>query len=57
METDNFSIDADTILNKSYYKNRLLILNSPHNPTGAVSDEKEIKKLVKGLTKFLILQY
>ncbi len=52
METDNFSIDADTILNKVTTKTRLLILNSPHNPTGAVSDEKEIKKLVKGLTKF-----
>lgn len=52
IEADGFSIDADTILNKITPKTRLLILNSPHNPTGAVSDEVQVKKLIDGLIKF-----
>ena len=33
-------------------KTRLIIINSPANPTGGVTPQAEMKKLVKGLIKY-----
>ena len=51
-EENNFSFDAGEVLNLINDKTRLIIINNPQNPTGALIDEKEIKKLVEGLRNF-----
>ena len=43
--TDNFKIKADLIAEKVTPKTKLLILNSPNNPSGAVCDKNELKKI------------
>ena len=43
--TDNFKIKADLIAEKVTPKTKLLILNSPNNPSGAVCDNNELKKI------------
>jgi aspartate/methionine/tyrosine aminotransferase len=50
LEENNFSFDADTILNQITKDTRLLILNSPANPTGGAASKAEMDKLVSGLT-------
>jgi aspartate/methionine/tyrosine aminotransferase len=50
-EDKGFALDADDILSKITDKTRLIIINSPANPTGGVTPRAEIKKLVHGLTK------
>ncbi len=52
LEEYNFSINAELVLDKISSKTRLLILNSPHNPTGSVSQKKELEKLVEGLLEY-----
>ena len=37
------------ILDRITEKTRLLILNSPHNPTGSVSKQKELEELIETL--------
>ncbi len=49
---NNFSFDADELLSLVNDKTKLIILNSPANPTGGVVPEKELKKLADGLLKF-----
>ncbi len=49
---NNFSFDADELLSLVNNKTKLIILNSPANPTGGVVPEKELKKLADGLLKF-----
>lgn len=51
-ENKKFSFDADEILSKITNSTSMIIINSPHNPTGAVTPASEIKKLVNGLTSF-----
>jgi aspartate/methionine/tyrosine aminotransferase len=50
-EDKGFALDADDILSKITDKTRLIIINSPANPTGGVTPRTEIEKLVHGLTK------
>ncbi|MDA8675360.1 pyridoxal phosphate-dependent aminotransferase [Alphaproteobacteria bacterium] len=50
-EDKGFALDADDILSKITDKTRLIIINSPANPTGGVTPRAEIEKLVHGLTK------
>lgn len=50
-EGKGFALDADDILSKITDKTRLIIINSPANPTGGVTPRAEIEKLVHGLTK------
>ena len=50
-EDKGFALDADDILSKITDKTRLIIINSPANPTGSVTPRSEIEKLVQGLTK------
>ena len=49
---NNFSFDADELLSLITDKTRLIVFNSPGNPTGGVVNEKEFEKLVDGLTKY-----
>lgn len=50
-ENRNFSFDADEVLNQITEKTSLIILNSPANPTGGVTDKAELDKLVAGLVE------
>ena len=49
---NNFSFDAEELLSLITPKTRLIIFNSPGNPTGGVVPESEFKKLVKGLENY-----
>lgn len=50
-EEDGFAFRAEEVLSRITPKSRLLIINSPANPTGGVSSKAEIDKLVAGLEK------
>lgn len=43
----NFQIDWNEVKRKINRKTRLIILNSPHNPSGATLSEKDVKELEK----------
>lgn len=49
---NNFSFQAEELLSLINEKTKLIILNSPANPTGGVVPEKELNKLAKGLEDF-----
>ncbi|WP_153771838.1 pyridoxal phosphate-dependent aminotransferase [Labrenzia sp. CE80] len=51
-EENDFAFSAEETLSLLTDKTRLLILNSPANPTGGVTPRSEIEKLVKGLEAF-----
>src|SRR5438876_2206826 len=48
-ESEGFSFSADELLEKITPRTRLLIINSPANPTGGVVPRKELDRLVTGL--------
>lgn len=50
-EKDGFAFSAEDVLSRITPRTRLLIINSPANPTGGVSPKAEIDKLVAGLAK------
>ncbi len=50
-EENGFAFSAEETLALITEKTRLIILNSPANPTGGVTPKAEIDKLVKGLEK------
>ncbi|QFT29964.1 Aspartate aminotransferase [Labrenzia sp. THAF82] len=50
-EENDFAFSAEETLSLITDKTRLLILNSPANPTGGVTPRSEIEKLVSGLEK------
>jgi aspartate aminotransferase len=50
-ESAGFSFDAEEVLAKITPKTRLLILNSPANPTGGAVPRRELDRLVKGLER------
>jgi aspartate/methionine/tyrosine aminotransferase len=50
-ESRGFSFSADEVLAKITPNTRLLILNSPANPTGGVVPKSELDKLVAGLAR------
>lgn len=50
-EENGFAFSADETLALITPQTRLIILNSPANPTGGVTPKAEIDKLVKGLEK------
>ncbi|WP_025899099.1 pyridoxal phosphate-dependent aminotransferase [Sneathiella glossodoripedis] len=49
IEEKGFSFDADYVLSKVNDRTRLIILNTPANPTGGVIPPEELSKLVTGL--------
>ena len=51
-ENLNFSFKAENVLHQISDKTRLIIINSPGNPTGGVIPKEEIETLVEGLEKF-----
>ncbi|CTQ47027.1 pyridoxal phosphate-dependent aminotransferase [Roseibium aggregatum] len=51
-EENDFAFSAEETLSLITDKTRLLILNSPANPTGGVTPRAEIEKLVAGLERF-----
>ncbi len=51
-EASGFAFDADEVLAQITPRTRLIIVNSPANPTGGVVPKEEIDKLVKGLERF-----
>ncbi|MCH8240156.1 MAG: aminotransferase class I/II-fold pyridoxal phosphate-dependent enzyme, partial [Proteobacteria bacterium] len=51
-EENDFAFCADDVLERITPATRLIILNSPANPTGGVTPGEEIAKLVKGLEKW-----
>lgn len=44
-EENGFRTEAEEIRKRITEKTRLIIINSPHNPTGAVMDKEEIEKV------------
>lgn len=46
---DNFNINTDLIENALTPKTRLVIINSPNNPSGSIYNEKELSLLAKKL--------
>ena len=51
-EENGFAFSAEETLSLITPRTRLMILNSPANPTGGVTPRKEIDALVKGLARF-----
>lgn len=52
LEEKDFSFDAEQVLSLITPNTRLLILNSPANPTGGAVAKEEIDRLVAGLAKY-----
>ncbi len=52
LEKNGFAFDADDVLSRCTERTRLIILNSPANPTGGVTPKDQVDKLVKGLARF-----
>ena len=52
LEEHEFSFIADDVLNQITPRTRLVILNSPANPTGGIVPKEEIDKLVTGLAEY-----
>lgn len=52
LEEKGFSFDADYVLSLINENTRLIILNTPANPTGGVVPEEELSKLVAGLAQY-----
>jgi aspartate aminotransferase len=50
-ETADFSFSADEVLDKITPRTRLIIINSPANPTGGVVPRYELDRLVAGLER------
>jgi len=50
-ETADFSFSADEVLDKITPRTRLIIINSPANPTGGVVPRYELNRLVAGLER------
>ena len=50
-ESKGFSFDADEVLALITPRTRLIILNSPANPTGGVVPKRELDRLVAGLAR------
>ncbi len=51
-EENGFAFSAEETLKLITPQTRLIIINSPANPTGGVTPRAEVDKLVKGLEKF-----
>ena len=51
LEENGFAFSAEDLLARITPATRLIILNSPANPTGGVSPREEVDKLVEGLTR------
>jgi aspartate aminotransferase len=50
-EDNDFDVDLDEILERITDRTRLIILNSPHNPTGGVMDVAKVDALAEALVE------
>jgi methionine aminotransferase len=48
----NYSIDWNEVRNKINSKTKAILINSPHNPTGSILTESDIKELRKIISEF-----
>lgn len=48
-EKNDFDLDVNEIISKITDRTRLIVLNSPHNPTGGVMSRAEVKALAEAL--------
>ncbi|MDD5014385.1 MAG: pyridoxal phosphate-dependent aminotransferase [Atribacterota bacterium] len=53
-QEEGFKLSAVKVEEKITPRTKLLILNSPHNPTGAVYEQEELKKIAQLLLKYNI---
>jgi len=53
-QEENFNLSAVQVEEKITPRTKLLILNSPNNPTGAVYEQEELKKIAQLLLKYNI---
>jgi len=53
-QEEAFQLSAAQVEEKIAPKTKLLLLNSPHNPTGVVYDQEELKKIAQLLLKYHI---
>ena len=51
-ESAGFTFDPDQVLNQITERTRLIILNSPANPTGGVYSREQVERLVEGLEQW-----
>ena len=51
-ESDGFTFDPDQVLSQVNENTRLIILNSPANPTGGVYTQDQIERIVEGLEQW-----
>ena len=51
-EADGFTFDPDQVLSQINERTRLIILNSPANPTGGVYSREQVERLVEGLERW-----
>ena len=51
-ESSGFSFDPDQVLGQINERTRLIILNSPANPTGGVYSRDQVERLVEGLEQW-----
>ena len=51
-EADGFTFDPDQVLSQINERTRLIILNSPANPTGGVYSREQVERLVEGLKRW-----
>jgi methionine aminotransferase len=57
LDPKNYSYNWDEVQKRVNSKTRMIILNSPHNPTGSLiseSDLKELEKIVRGTEIFIL---
>ena len=52
LEDRDFTFNADSVLSQITPRTRLVILNSPANPTGGAVAKEEVDKLVAGLAEY-----
>ena len=52
LEKNGYSIDIEHLERKINERSRLLILNSPHNPTGTVLEEETLKQIAEVVQKY-----
>ena len=44
---NNFSLKAEDIKDKITEKTKIILINTPHNPTGAIMEEEDLKEIAK----------
>lgn len=54
-ERDNFKLTADGIRGKITSKTKILIINSPNNPTGAVLEQKDLEEISELIKEYNLL--